>query len=72
MWQLPKSIFLSGNFPNVQFSQTESSQANRLKKIDRFSFRFDYCLNPISAGVLENQDKLGGGLILHPPSKPHV
>ena len=30
------------------------------------------CLNPISAGVLENQDKLGGGLILHPPSKPHV
>ena len=37
-----------------------------------------YCLlnwvfvNPISAGVLENQDMLGGGSIWPPPSKSHV
>ena len=28
--------------------------------------------NPISAGVLENQDMLGGGSIWPPPSKSHV
>ena len=30
------------------------------------------CVNPISAGVLENQDTLGGGSIWPPPSKSHV
>jgi len=29
-------------------------------------------LNPISAGVLENQDMLGGGQFDPPPSKFHV
>jgi len=28
--------------------------------------------NPISAGVLENQDMLGGGGQFDPPSKSHV
>ena len=28
------------------------------------------CLNPISAGVLENQDMLGGGVNLTPPLNP--
>ena len=28
--------------------------------------------NPISAGVLENQDMLGGGINFDPPSKSHV
>jgi len=28
--------------------------------------------NPISAGVLENQDMLGGGQFDPPPSKSHV
>jgi len=28
--------------------------------------------NPIPAGVLENQDTLGGGVNLPPPSKSHV
>jgi len=29
-------------------------------------------VNPISAGVLENQDMLGGGQFDPPPSKSHV
>ena len=29
-------------------------------------------INPIPAGVLENQDTLGGGNLTPPPSKSHV
>ena len=31
-----------------------------------------FCVNPILAGVLENQDTLGGGQFDPPPSKYHV
>jgi len=38
--------------------------------LPRSSSSFDF--NPISAGVLENQDTLGGGQFDPPPSKSHV
>jgi len=38
----------------------------------RFQNSFSIALNPIPAGVLENQDMLGGGQLDPPPSKSHV
>ena len=35
-------------------------------------FKLNIRINPISAGVLENQDMLGLGVKLTPPSKSHV
>ena len=37
-----------------------------------FNFDFYQAFNPIPAGVLENQDALGGGQFDPPPSKSHV
>ena len=36
------------------------------------AFRAPFFINPIPAGVLENQDMLGGGQFDPPPSKSHV
>ena len=47
---------------------------SKLKRIIFDNFRdrnHDYFFNPIPAGVLENQDMMGGGN-LTPPSKSHV
>ena len=49
-----------------------------IKAVFQYQFRIvlDICLklgfNPIPAGVLENQDVLGGGGQFDPPSKSHV
>ena len=53
-----------------KFSRINYKHQHWLK--NNYAMQSFYVFNPIPAGVLENQDMLGGGVNLTPPSKSHV